>query len=189
MSDEEGALFRPWRSLWSVSKEVVSVVQGAVTVVDAPGGVGIEGAKMSSFETWGMTGSWLSFHTWLLHGDPLWNGERPVDGVQLRVPIDTTVVPDVCARKRTRVSGDVPLTFFLEKLELGRPLSPHGGRSQAALSGRNAAIRLYLGGVEAIVRREVIAVFHSAVAVLEREAVGIGGRAEGCETKEGDHHE
>ena len=125
----------------------------------------------------------------LLKGDPLWNGERPVDGVQLGVPIDTTVVPDVCARKRTRVSGDVPLTFFLEKLELGRPLSPHGGRSQAALSGRNAAIRLYLGGVEAIVRREVIAVFHSAVAVLEREAVGIGGRAEGCETKEGDHHE
>ena len=68
MSDEEGALFRPWRSLWWVSKEVVSVVQGAVTVVDAPGRVGIEGAKMSSFETWGMTGSWLSFHTWLLHG-------------------------------------------------------------------------------------------------------------------------
>ena len=57
MSDEGGALFWSRRSLWSASEEAVSVVEGAVAVVEVPGGDGINGAKTSSCETSGTTGS------------------------------------------------------------------------------------------------------------------------------------
>ena len=67
MSDEEGALFWPRRLLGLALEGAVSMVKGAVAVVDAPGGVGVVGAKTSSRETLGTTGSWLSSHTWLLH--------------------------------------------------------------------------------------------------------------------------
>ena len=60
----------------------------------------------------------------LLEGDPLWDGKGPVDGVQLGMPIDAAVVPDICPRKRTRVSSNVPFALFLQKLESGQPLFP-----------------------------------------------------------------
>ena len=68
----------------------------------------------------------------------------------------------------------VPLSFLLEKLEPGWPLSLHRGRSNAALSGRNAAIGLHFGGVRTVVRREVVLVFYDPVVIVEGEAVGIG---------------
>ena len=44
MSDEEKALFQPRRSLRSVSEEAVSVIEGAIAMVEVPDGVGVDGS-------------------------------------------------------------------------------------------------------------------------------------------------
>ena len=75
-------------------------------------------------------------------------------------------------------NSNVPFSLLLQELEPGRPLLLHGGRLHATLSGWNAAIRLDLGGIRTVVGHEVIAVFHSAIAITEDKAVGIGSRAE-----------
>ena len=36
----------------------------------------------------------------LLKGDPLWDGEGPVDGIELKMSLDAAVVQDICPRER-----------------------------------------------------------------------------------------
>ena len=112
-----------------------------------------------------------------------------MDGVQLGVSVNATVISDVCSRKKKRVGCYVPFAFFLKKLEPYRPFSPHGGRSYAALPSRNAAICLYLCGIGAVIRGQVVAVLDDTVAVVESKAVGVGGRTERRKAKESDHQE
>ena len=49
----------------------------------------------------------------LLEGDSLWDGEGPVDGIQLGVSIDATIVNNVCPGERTRGSSNVPFSLLL----------------------------------------------------------------------------
>ena len=86
----------------------------------------------------------------LLKRDPFGYSEGPVDGVQLGVTVHATVVADVRPRKEARVGRYLPLSFFLEELELGQSFSLYRGCSNATLSGRDAAVSLHLGGVGAV---------------------------------------
>ena len=112
-----------------------------------------------------------------------------MDGVQLGVSINATVMSDVCSRKKTRVGGYVPFAIFLKKLEPGRPFFPHRGRTYATLLSQNAAICLYLCGIGAVIRGEVVVVLDNTVAVVESKAVGVGGRTERRKAEESDHQE
>ena len=117
----------------------------------------------------------------LLKHDPFGYRKGPVDGVQLGVTVQATVVADVLPRKEARVGRYVPLLFFLEELESGRSFPLYRGRSNAALSCRDAAVSLHLGGVGAVVGREVVPVFHCAIVVTEIEAVSVCHGAGGQE--------
>ena len=117
----------------------------------------------------------------LLKRDPFGYSEGPVDGVQLEVTVHATVVVDVCPRKESRVGCYVPLLFFLEELESGRSFLLYRGHPNATLSGRDAAVSLHLGGVGAVVGREVVPVFHCAIVVAEVKAVSVCHGAGGQE--------
>ena len=45
--------------------------------------------------------------------DPLCDGERPMDGVQLRMSIGFAVIPYVSPKKQTRIGHDIPFPFLL----------------------------------------------------------------------------
>ena len=90
----------------------------------------------------------------LFVGDPLWNRERPVDGIQFGMTIYTTIVPYIRPRKETRVGSYVPFLFLLQELEWRWSLLLDRGRPDAALPGRNAAICLHLDRIGAVICRQ-----------------------------------
>ena len=107
----------------------------------------------------------------LLHRHPLWNQKRPVHGVQFRVSAHAAVITDVSPEKGTNVGIDVPFPFFLQELEPCGPIFSDGGGSGTAMAGRDAAIGLYLRRIGAVIGREMISGFNSAIPIPESEAV------------------
>ena len=48
----------------------------------------------------------------LLNRHPLWDQERPMHGVQFRVPVHAAVITDISPEKGTNVGIDVPFFSF-----------------------------------------------------------------------------
>ena len=107
----------------------------------------------------------------LLIGDPLWHGERPVDGVQLRMTVYATIVPYICLRKETRVDGYVPFLLSLQELESCWSLLLDSGRPDIALPGRDAAVCLDFGRIGAIILCQMVAVLDNTVTVMKCKSV------------------
>ena len=107
-------------------------------------------------------------------------GEGPVQGVQFRMPIYTTVVSDVGPDERTKVTVNVPLLLPLQELEVGRLRLVHRSSPDAAGSSRDAAVRLDIGGVRTVVSSQVIPLLDESVAVAEHLSVSQGRGAPNC---------
>ena len=117
----------------------------------------------------------------LLNRHLLWDQKRPVQGIQFRVSVHSTIVTDVCPRKEANVCSDVPFLLFLQELELCRPIFSDRGGSGTAVAGRDASVGLHLGGIGAIIGREVVSGFHRAVSIPKGEGVSGG---DGKESRE-----
>ena len=117
----------------------------------------------------------------LFNRHPLWDQKRPVHGVQFRVSVHSTIVTDVRPRKEANVCSDVPFLLFLQELEPCRPIFSDRSGSGTAVAGRDAAVGLHLGGIGAIIGREVVSCFHRAVSIPKGEAVSGG---DGKESRE-----
>ena len=120
----------------------------------------------------------------LLNCHPLKNHERPVHGVQFRVSVRTAVVMDVRPGKEANVGSDVPLLLFLQELESGRPVFSDRGGSSTAMAGRDAAVGLHLGGIGAIISREMVSGLHGAISIPKSETVS---GSDGEEAREGSY--
>ena len=107
----------------------------------------------------------------LLVGDPLWDGERLVDGVQLGMTIYATIVPYIRPRKETRVGGDVPFLFLLQELESRWSFSLGRGGPDSAWPGRDDALRLDFGRIGAVIRFQMVTVLNGAVTVAKCKSV------------------
>ena len=105
----------------------------------------------------------------LLVGDPLWHGERPMDGIKFWMSIHTAIVSDIGPRKETRIGCDVPLMFLMQELESCRSLSLNRGGPDAAWPGRDAAVRLDFGWIRAVVGCQVVMVLNGAITVAKGE--------------------
>ena len=108
----------------------------------------------------------------LFKSDPLCYRERPVDGVQLGMPVYTTVVSKVSPENRTRIRGDTPFSFSLQELEPSWSGLEHGSRTNAARSVGNTAVSLNLRGIRAVVGGKLIAVFYDTIGVTEAISIG-----------------
>ena len=103
--------------------------------------------------------------------------ERPVHGVQFRVSVNSAIATDVRPGKEAHVCGDVPFLLLLEELKPCRSIFSDGCSSGAAVTGRDTAVSLHLGGIGAVIGREVVSSFHRAIPIPKGEAVG------GCDGK------
>ena len=106
--------------------------------------------------------------------------------VQFWVPIHAAVILNVSPKKRADVGIDIPFSLLLQELEPRMSIPLDGGSLGAAMAGRDTAVRLYFGRVRAVVGGEVIPRFHSAVPILEGEAVGGDSRDESHQRSQGD---
>ena len=90
-----------------------------------------------------------------------------MDGIQLVMSINPTVVPEVSPEDRTRVRGQIPFLLLLQELKSGRVSLLHGGCADAALSCRDAAVRLNLCGVRTVIHSELLSVLDGTVSIGE----------------------
>ena len=112
----------------------------------------------------------------LLHRHPLGDQKRPVHGVQFWVSVHAAVITDVSPEKGTNVGIDVPFPFLLQELEPCGPIFSDRGGSGTAVAGRDASVGLHLRRIGAVIGREMISGFNSAIPIPESEAAsGDGG--------------
>ena len=87
----------------------------------------------------------------------LGNRKGPMDRVQLGVSLDAVIVADVCPAKGTIIPSKVPFPFLLQELKPDWLPLFDGKGVGATRPFRNAAVGLYLRGVGAVIRGELIA--------------------------------
>ena len=77
-------------------------------------------------------------------------------GIQLRVAVDPTVVPDVSPKERARIRGHVHFLFLMQELKSGRPFLLNRSGTDAAPSCRDAAVGSHLRGVRAVIGGKLV---------------------------------
>ena len=98
-----------------------------------------------------------------------------MDGIQLGMPINATIIPEVSPEDGTRISCQIPFLFLLQELKPGRASLLYGGCTNAAGPFWNATIGLDLDGIRTVIWGELISVLNCTIRIAE--GVGINGRA------------